>query len=111
MISKGQTIENPVTGEHMTFSRRPRDPRGVHLIELRADPGGTVAAAHVHPSQTETFEVVSGTLGAKVAGQRSRPRPAPPSSFFPASRTNGGTPATTSSSSAARFARRSSSSR
>ena len=71
MISKGQTIENPVTGERMTFVETAASTGGEYtLIELRADPGGTVAAAHVHPSQTETFEVVSGTLGAKVAGQR-----------------------------------------
>ena len=71
VISKGQTIENPVTGERMTFVETAGSTGGEYsLIELRADPGGTVAAAHVHPSQTETFEVVSGTLGAKVAGQR-----------------------------------------
>jgi hypothetical protein len=28
-----------------------------------------VAAAHVHPAQTETFEVIEGTLAAKVAGE------------------------------------------
>ena len=71
MISKGQTIENPVTGERMTFVETAGSTGGeCVLIELRAEPGSTVAAAHVHPSQTETFEVVSGTLGAKVAGQR-----------------------------------------
>jgi quercetin dioxygenase-like cupin family protein len=40
------------------------------VIELRADPGSQVAAAHVHPSQWETFKVVSGRLGAKVAGRK-----------------------------------------
>jgi quercetin dioxygenase-like cupin family protein len=38
-------------------------------FELRAEPQAFVAAAHVHPAQFETFEVVSGTLGAKVAGK------------------------------------------
>src|SRR3712207_9488031 len=33
---------------------------------FRSAPGGFVAAAHVHPLQTETFHVVGGTLGAKV---------------------------------------------
>ena len=70
MISKGQTIENPVTGEKMTFIETAASTGGEYtLIELRCDPGGTVAAAHVHPSQTETFEVVSGILGAKVDGR------------------------------------------
>ena len=39
------------------------------LIELRAEPKAFVAAAHVHPAQVETFEIVSGTLGARVAGK------------------------------------------
>ena len=70
MISKGQTIENPVTGEKMTFIETAASTGGEYtLIELRCDPGGTVAAAHVHPWQTETFEVVSGILGAKVDGR------------------------------------------
>ena len=39
------------------------------LIELSADPDAFVAAAHVHPTQTEAFEVIEGTLGAKVDGE------------------------------------------
>ena len=70
MIQKGQTIENPVTGERMTFIETSESTSGEYvLIELRADPGGAVAAAHLHPSQWERFEVVSGTLGAKVGGK------------------------------------------
>jgi uncharacterized cupin superfamily protein len=30
--------------------------------DLYAEPGGFVAAAHVHPRQEERFEVISGTL-------------------------------------------------
>ena len=71
MIEKGQTLVNPVTGERMTFLETAAENDGERVvIELRADPGGAVAAAHVHPSQWETFSVVSGTLGAKVAGQK-----------------------------------------
>lgn len=67
MIRKGQTIENPVTGEKMTFLQTSAETRGEWvLIELRAEPGGAVAAPHVHPAQGERFEVVSGRLGAKV---------------------------------------------
>ena len=69
MIEKGQTLVNPVTGEQMTFVETAAETGGERVvIELRADPGGAVAAAHLHPSQWETFTVVSGTLGAKVAG-------------------------------------------
>jgi quercetin dioxygenase-like cupin family protein len=71
MVSARQTLTNPVTGERMTFIRTSADTSGEYvLIELRADPDAFVAAAHVHPTQTETFEVVSGTLGARVAGKR-----------------------------------------
>ena len=71
MISRGQTLVNPVTGERMTFIRTSADTAGEHvLVELVAQPGAFVAAAHVHPAQVETFEVVSGTLGARVAGKR-----------------------------------------
>ncbi len=69
MIEKGQTLVNPVTGERMTFVETAAENAGERVvIELHADPGGSVAAAHVHPSQWETFSVVSGTLGANVAG-------------------------------------------
>jgi len=69
VIEKGQTLVNPVTGEQMTFVETAAETGGERVvIELRADPGGAVAAAHLHPSQWETFTVVSGTLGAKIAG-------------------------------------------
>jgi quercetin dioxygenase-like cupin family protein len=71
VIEKGQTLTNPVTGERMTFVETAAETGGEYvLIELRADPGGTVAAAHVHPGQVERFEVISGRLGAKVAGRK-----------------------------------------
>ena len=67
MIRAGDTLYNPVTGESMTFVTTSRETGGEYVeIELRADPDASVAAAHVHPAQTERFEVVSGTLGLKV---------------------------------------------
>ena len=112
MIAKGQTLTNPVTGERMTFVETAADTDGEYVvIELSADPGGAVAAAHVHPSQWETFEVVSGTLGAKVGGRKVKAGPGETLEVEPGRRTPGGTPVTTSSSSGARSARRSSSSR
>ena len=54
----------------MTFLATSADTDGEYVqIELRAEPEAFVAAAHVHPTQTETFEIVAGTLGAKVAGK------------------------------------------
>jgi quercetin dioxygenase-like cupin family protein len=67
MIEPGQTLYNPVTKERMTFLRTAAQTGGDHvLIELRSEQGGAVAAAHMHPAQTETFQIVGGTLGAKV---------------------------------------------
>jgi len=63
---------NPVTKERMTFLKTSAETGGDYvLIELRSEPRGFVAAAHVHPTQTETFEVVSGTLGIKAGGKKS----------------------------------------
>ena len=67
MIQPGDMLTNPVTKERMTFLKTAAETNGEYvLIELRAAPGAVVAAAHVHPHQTETFEVISGTLGAKI---------------------------------------------
>jgi mannose-6-phosphate isomerase-like protein (cupin superfamily) len=70
VIKAGDTLTNPVTKERMTFLKTAGETNGEYvLIELRAAPDAVVAAAHVHPHQTETFEVISGTLGAKVGGK------------------------------------------
>jgi quercetin dioxygenase-like cupin family protein len=63
VIRTGQTIENPLTGERVTFLRTARDTGGKSvLIEVGVKPGGAVAAAHLHPFQTERFEVQKGTV-------------------------------------------------
>jgi quercetin dioxygenase-like cupin family protein len=70
MIRTGDTIENPVTGERITFLATARDTDGdAVVIETVVQPDGFVAAAHVHPSQTERFAVAEGTLGLKVGGE------------------------------------------
>ena len=70
MIRTGDTIENPVTGERITFLATSRDTDGeAVVIETVVQPDGFVAAAHVHPSQSERFAVAEGTLGLKVDGQ------------------------------------------
>jgi quercetin dioxygenase-like cupin family protein len=40
------------------------------LVETVLQPGATVAAAHVHPSQAERFQVLAGTVGMKVGGKK-----------------------------------------
>src|SRR3954468_1752186 len=58
MAYAGQTIENPVSGERITFIRTAADTDGELLeIELELSPDGAVPGAHVHPEQEERFEV------------------------------------------------------
>jgi mannose-6-phosphate isomerase-like protein (cupin superfamily) len=66
MIRAGDTIVNPVTGERLVFELTSDDTNGEYtLFDTFVDPGGTVAAAHVHPYQTEIFTVIEGRLGVK----------------------------------------------
>jgi quercetin dioxygenase-like cupin family protein len=62
-FSAGDTIENPVTGEHILFHATSAETDGELVdIEVTVRPGGGVAAAHVHPYQSERFEILEGTL-------------------------------------------------
>jgi mannose-6-phosphate isomerase-like protein (cupin superfamily) len=70
LIRTGDTIENPVTGERITFLATSADTDGeAVVIETVVQPDGFVAAAHVHPNQEERFEILSGMLGLKVDGE------------------------------------------
>ena len=63
MITKGQTLENPVTGERLVFRSTAADTDGASVVvEAFVEPEGAVAAAHVHPYQEERFEVLAGEL-------------------------------------------------
>ena len=71
MIRAGESIENPVTGERIVFRKTSRETGGeAVVIETYVQPDGFVAAAHVHPSQEERFEVLSGTVGFKIGGEQ-----------------------------------------
>jgi quercetin dioxygenase-like cupin family protein len=64
MFHAGDQIENPVTGERLVFHETSAETKGERVVfETIVQPGGFVAAAHVHPFQTERFEVLAGTLG------------------------------------------------
>jgi quercetin dioxygenase-like cupin family protein len=70
MIHAGDTIANPVTGERMTFLKTSRQTGGEYvLVEVAVEPNGFVAAAHMHPQQTERFEVVDGEIEFTVGGE------------------------------------------
>jgi quercetin dioxygenase-like cupin family protein len=67
MIHPGDTLENPVTGERIVFRTTARETGGeLVVIETTVQPDGFVAAAHVHPSQEERFEVHRGSLGFRL---------------------------------------------
>jgi len=71
MIRTGTVIENPVTGERIVFRKTSADTGGqAVVIETFVQPDGFVAAAHVHPSQEERFEVLRGSLGFKIGGKK-----------------------------------------
>jgi quercetin dioxygenase-like cupin family protein len=71
MIRTGQTIENPVTGERLRFLKTSRDTGGESVVvEVTVQPDGFVAAAHVHPFQSEHFEILDGTVGFKLGREK-----------------------------------------
>jgi quercetin dioxygenase-like cupin family protein len=76
MIRPGDRLENPVTGEVLVFHRTSEQTNGESvLVETIVQPHGFVAAAHVHPYQTERFEVVQGLLGLRVGDEELVARP------------------------------------
>src|SRR5215207_2127098 len=67
MIRPGDKLENPVTGEVLVFHRTSAQTNGDSvLVETIVRPHGFVAATHVHPYQTERFEVLEGVLGLRI---------------------------------------------
>jgi quercetin dioxygenase-like cupin family protein len=66
-IQPGQTVANPVTGERFTFTHTAASTDGELLaFDFALRPGGSVPVPHVHPVQTERFEVTAGTMRFRV---------------------------------------------
>lgn len=67
MITPGQTLENPITGERFTFIDTAATTDGELLaFDFALRPGGAVPIPHVHPIQTERFEVREGRMRFRV---------------------------------------------
>jgi quercetin dioxygenase-like cupin family protein len=67
MITPGQTLENPITGERFTFTDTAATTDGELLaFDFALRPGGAVPIPHVHPIQTERFEVREGRMRFRV---------------------------------------------
>src|SRR4051794_26429412 len=59
----GQKLENPVTGEKLTFVETAESTGGERVVvDLELVAGGKVPGVHVHPKQEEKFEVLQGTM-------------------------------------------------
>ncbi len=71
MIRTGDTIENPITGERLRFLKTSSDTNGESVVvECTVQPGGFVAAAHMHPEQSEHFQVLKGRVGFRVGREK-----------------------------------------
>ena len=70
MAQPGDVIEHPSFRARMTFLETSRETNGDRLrVEVVLPPGFSIAE-HVHPRQEERHQVLSGTLRARVGGQK-----------------------------------------
>lgn len=70
MIRPGDRLENAVTGEVLIFHETAAQSGGEFVrVETIVEPNGFVAAAHVHPFQTERFNMLDGTIEFRVGGE------------------------------------------
>ena len=66
-VRPGQTVENPVTGERFTFTATAASTEGELLaFDFALKARGAVPMPHVHPEQSERFEVVAGEMRFRV---------------------------------------------
>ena len=67
MIRPGEQLANPVTGEELIFHETAAETAGELVrVETIVEPNGFVAAAHVHPAQTERFDMLEGTVEFRI---------------------------------------------
>jgi quercetin dioxygenase-like cupin family protein len=69
VANAGDTINNPLTGERITFLQTTRDTDGELLRFEYLIPPGFSIPEHVHPRQEERHEVLSGALMGRVGGR------------------------------------------
>jgi quercetin dioxygenase-like cupin family protein len=73
MVRAGERLENPVPGEVLIFHETAAETGGETVrVETIVRPHGFVAAAHVHPAQTERFHMLEGTVDFRVGGETIR---------------------------------------
>jgi quercetin dioxygenase-like cupin family protein len=76
MIRQGDTIANPITGERVTFLTTSAETDGeLVVIDAAVAPGGFVAAEHLHPYQSERFEILEGEVEFRLGKEVVTARP------------------------------------
>jgi quercetin dioxygenase-like cupin family protein len=71
MADAGDVIENPITGQRLTFLVTSADSDGeLSAAKGSFPPGGFAGVSHIHPDQDEHFEVLAGRAGFEVDGRR-----------------------------------------
>jgi quercetin dioxygenase-like cupin family protein len=69
MTTTDRTIQDPLTGQHLTFLETAADTKGGLLrAEVRLEPGGFVPR-HLHLRQDERLEVLAGSVRFRARGQ------------------------------------------
>ena len=71
MARAGDVIENPRSGEKITFEQTGAETNGQFLAgKVYLAPHGAGPPEHIHPRMTERFTVLKGRLTATLAGSR-----------------------------------------
>jgi quercetin dioxygenase-like cupin family protein len=73
MAQKGDRFENPVVGMTLELRQTAADTGG-ELLEMEATyaPSSTPPVPHFHPSQAEHFEILAGTMKARIGDESER---------------------------------------
>jgi quercetin dioxygenase-like cupin family protein len=76
MARSGDVIVNPGMGVRIVFQQTAQETKGELLqFDCFLQAGQVIAEEHIHPRQQETFQVVSGSLRGRVAGQEQQVGP------------------------------------
>lgn len=69
MTTADRTIQDPLTGQHLTFLETAPDTDGRSLrAEVRLEPGGFVPR-HLHLRQDERLEILAGSVRFRIRGE------------------------------------------
>lgn len=71
MVQPGDVIENPATGERITFLTTSAQTGGARAeMELELSPTAHLPAAHIHRHQEESFEILGGQILLTCRGEQ-----------------------------------------